>query len=221
MKLLCISRDENMAQQIEEEASTRQWSAVCISDRSNVQQSIRDYNPDMVWFDEASMADLDWMTASGVLGERPAFLINHDINEEFAIKAFELGVDGLIPKSHFSRRYFAARVNAFIRRRDHGGVRRSVSRLSLIVDSQKLKAEVRGSALTLTPTEFKILRELAREDLTPITRSQLQDQAFGATKVSRRSLDVHICALRKKLRPVGLTISSSRGVGYVMSSCPA
>ena len=44
-----------------------------------------------------------------------------------------------------------------------------------------------------------------------------QTRVFGQAKLSNRSLDVHICALRKKVKAHGLDIDSVRGVGYRLS----
>jgi len=63
-------------------------------------------------------------------------------------------------------------------------------------------------------TEFKILRELASEDSKVVSRLEIQTRVFGEGKLSNRSLDVHVCALRKKVKARGLEIDSVRGVGY-------
>ena len=89
----------------------------------------------------------------------------------------------------------------------------------MTVDSEHYTAEVGGKALNLTLTEFKILRELACEDVKVISRSEIQSRVFGEAKLSTRSLDVHVCSLRKKIKAVGLDIDSVRGVGYRLSPC--
>jgi DNA-binding response OmpR family regulator len=94
-----------------------------------------------------------------------------------------------------------------------------VPRLSLVLDSQRYKVEVRGRQLSLTLTEFKILRALATEQSLIVSRKELQTEAFNADQISKRSLDVHICSLRKKLAPQGLDIASVRGVGYRLNPC--
>ena len=219
MKLLCLSYDENITREVSEEAEVQHWAAICVQDREKAREAILDQNPDLVLLDVNSLADLDWWSEQGLLEGRPAMFMNAELSEEFVFKALECGVDGLVPKALFSRRFLTARVNAFLRRRQRSDARRVVARLGLVIDREKLQAEVKGKPLTLTPTEFKILRELATEDGQPVSRARIQAQVFGAERFSKRSLDVHICALRKKLKAMNLDITSARGVGYLLNPC--
>jgi DNA-binding response OmpR family regulator len=219
MKLLCLSEDQALSHQIVEEANHQQWKAIVVRNRDEVANQMNEHNPDMLLIDVGSIEDLDWWQEKGLTDLKPVLFLNKELTAEFVVRAFECGADGLVPKSLFSRRFLAARVKAYLRRQGIADSRRYVQRLSLVLDSQRYKVEVKGTSVNLTLTEFKILRELATEKEKVVARQEIQSQVFGIQQVSKRSLDVHICSLRKKLSPYSLDIDSVRGVGYRLSPC--
>ena len=87
--------------------------------------------------------------------------------------------------------------------------------LQLDLHSHELR--VRDEAVTLGPTEFRLLEFLLSHPGRAFNRSQLLDQVWGRSAyVEERTVDVHILRLRKALKPHGLaqTIQTVRGVGY-------
>ena len=219
MKLLCMSQDQALSQQIMEEAKQQQWSAITVRNRDEVGAKMLEFNPDMLLIEIGTIEDIEWWEENGLTDLKPVLFLNKELTEDFVVRAFECGADGLIPKALFSRRFLAARVKAYLRRQGIADNRRFVQRLSLVLDSQRYKIEVKGSSVNLTLTEFKILRELATDKEKVVSRHEIQNQVFGAQQVSKRSLDVHICSLRKKLGPFNLDIDSVRGVGYRLNPC--
>lgn len=219
MKLLLVSADQNIVDAVSQEAQAQHWSAKIVPNRENVLETVKDFDPDMMLVDVESMPELDWWEEQGLTDIKPTLFMHKEVNEEFLIRSFEVGADGFVPKPCCSRRYIAARVNAYLRRQGLADARRFVPRLGLVLDSQRYRVEVMNKVLTLTLTEYKILRTLSTDQEAIVSRTEIQNQVFGDAQISKRSLDVHICALRKKLRPVGLDISSVRGVGYGLNPC--
>ena len=69
--------------------------------------------------------------------------------------------------------------------------------------------------LSLTLTEFNILRELMGALGQVMSRNDLMVRAIGNdVSVTDRTIDVHMAALRKKLGNYGEFIETVRGVGY-------
>lgn len=66
-------------------------------------------------------------------------------------------------------------------------------------------------AVRFTKTEFQIFCPLFRRIGSFVKREDLFE---GETSQKSRSLDVHIAAIRKKIKPYGLDIETLRGVGY-------
>lgn len=70
---------------------------------------------------------------------------------------------------------------------------------------------------TLTPTERRLFRSLADANGDAVARSELERIAGDKSK---GNLEVHLCAVRKKLREIGsdVTVESVRRVGYRLIS---
>ncbi len=220
MKLLCFIQDQQeLSTHIVDESAHQQWQTRMVQDRHQMGQAIQEFAPDMLMIYVGTLAEFEWWQGCGVIENKPTLYIIEELSEEFVVRAFETGADGLVPKQIFSRRLLAARVKAYLRRQGIADNRRFVPRLQLVLDSQRYRVEVKGSSLGLTLTEFKILRELATDKEKVVSRRDIQGQVFGTQQVSKRSLDVHICALRKKLGPYNLDIDSVRGVGYRLNPC--
>ena len=75
--------------------------------------------------------------------------------------------------------------------------------------------------MAVTTVEYDILEFLVRSAGRIISRDELTAALYQrrATKFDR-SLDMHICNLRKKLGPHGDLIRTVRGVGYLFRSGP-
>jgi DNA-binding response OmpR family regulator len=219
MKLLLVSEDASIIEAVCQEAGAQQWLAKIVADRAEVLAAVREFDPDMMMVDVESISELDWWQEQGLTDLKPTLFVHKVVDEEFIYRSFEVGADGIVPKTCCTRRYIAARVKSYLRRQGLADARRFVPRLGLVLDSQRYRVEVNGKSLSLTLTEYKILRALSTDQEVIVARREIQSQVFGDSQISKRSLDVHICALRKKLRPFDLDINSVRGVGYGLNPC--
>jgi DNA-binding response OmpR family regulator len=62
--------------------------------------------------------------------------------------------------------------------------------------------------------EFNILKELFLANGKTLTREDLIHRINDGANVTHRTIDVHVCSIRKKLKNHGYTIETIRGVGY-------
>ena len=70
--------------------------------------------------------------------------------------------------------------------------------------------------LNLTPNEFKILYHLAKNEGQTLGRSDILREVWGAElHVVERTVDKHICSLRRKMGAAADTLVSVPGEGYV------
>jgi two-component system phosphate regulon response regulator PhoB len=67
--------------------------------------------------------------------------------------------------------------------------------------------------VTLTQTQFRLLRVLLAEPNRTFSRAELVQKGIG-NLVSERTVDVHIKELRRKLGSDGWRIETVRGRGY-------
>ena len=126
------------------------------------------------------------------------------------VVGLSVGADDYLVKP-FSPRELVARVNALLRRPRAAAI---APNRDLVVDPARRTATVRGSAVTLTATEFDILALLARDPGVVVGRAELLAAVWGSGFVGDDHLvDVHVANLRRKIGE-GF-IETVRGVGYL------
>jgi len=144
------------------------------------------------------------------------------IDTEDRITAFTVGADDYLEQP-FDRRELRTRVMARLRRmRDlrerESQLRRGDLRLDLPRQRAILVDDGGEQELDLTPHEFRLLFQLAREENEPVSRDQLMRSVWGNVVVYERTIDSHLSNLRKKLGARSGYIQSVRGIGYRFSS---
>jgi two-component system OmpR family response regulator len=151
------------------------------------------------------------------------FLSSRD-EELDRVLGLELGGDDYMTKP-FSPRELVARVRAVLRRATGGaeetqpGEPRRVRHGRLQLDLDRHQAFWGGAEITLTVTEFGLLRTLMRYPGKVYTRDELMDGAYpDANVVSGRTIDSHIRRVRRKLAEVAADpIETIHGLGYKLA----
>ena len=159
-------------------------------------------------------------------GSLPIVILTARDDEIDKVVGLELGADDYLTKP-FSPRELVARVRAVLRRveasttPDGANAAGSVGLIharDVTIDVDRMRVDVAGSIVDLTPTEFQVLVALARRPGQIKTRSQLLDAVHGVAFESyERAIDAHIKNLRKKIEPdprVPRYILTVHGVGY-------
>jgi two-component system phosphate regulon response regulator PhoB len=147
----------------------------------------------------------------------PIVMVTAKGEESDVVTGLSLGADDYITKP-FSPRVLAARVKAVLRRlemREAG--EQAVIKVSedFVIDATRFEVLIDGKPVKLTKTEFKLLQFMAERPGRVLTRNQLLDGAIGFDVfVTDRNIDVHVAALRKKLKKHADAIITIRGVGY-------
>jgi DNA-binding response OmpR family regulator len=145
---------------------------------------------------------LDVTKALRAEGSIPIVMVTARDDELDKLLGLELGADDYLTKP-FSPRELVARVKAVLRRTDRPIEASDVVRIGeLTLDVPRMRTEVAGRNVELTPTEFTLLATLARQPGRIFTRSQLLDALHGVAFESyERAIDSHIKNLRRKLEP--------------------
>jgi len=145
----------------------------------------------------------------------PIIMLTAKSEESDIVTGLELGADDYITKP-FSSKVLVARVRRALRKRPEEGTNGDVIRIhDLVIDPGRREVLLKGEPLSLTLSEFNILRILARRPGMVFTRYQIVDSLHGGDYiVSDRAVDVQITYLRKKLGECKHYIETVRGVGY-------
>ena len=154
------------------------------------------------------------------LRELPIIMLTARAEETDKIAGLDGGADDYITKP-FSPRELHSRINALLRRSsgESGDEPLVVGVLQLDRGSHRVSAA--GQALTLGPTEYRLLEFLMSHAERVYSREQLLDRVWGGgVYVEERTVDVHIRRLRKVLEPSGADalVQTVRGAGYRLSA---
>jgi two-component system alkaline phosphatase synthesis response regulator PhoP len=190
---------------------------------------LRRERPDLVLLD-LMLPDLDgWditrsVRADPILKHTPIIVLTARVTDADKIVGLELGADDYVTKP-YNPREVVSRVRARLRIQDgvYEAAQQKILRLGgLQIDLGRRETYVNGHDVSLTATEFEILRVLMEQAGYVLTRSELIRKALGSNFLGiDRTLDSHIRNLRQKIEadPKNpLYIKTVYGVGYRLES---
>ena len=163
----------------------------------------RESDPDLVVLD-LMLPGLDGLEVCRELraeSDVPIVMLTARVEEEDVLAGMGLGADDYVTKP-FRPRELAARVKAVLRRtgRDTSEVGGELSYGPLHVSLGKRAVTAGDIQVSLTPTEYRILVLLLREQGRIFSREQIIDRVFGQDFDGfDRTVDTHIYSLRRKL----------------------
>lgn len=87
----------------------------------------------------------------------------------------------------------------------------------LTIDDDGHVVTVGDHVVNLTLTQYRLLRELAANVGSVLSKRELLERVWGFDDDNPNLVEVHVAALRRKLRAAGASpIETVRGVGYVI-----
>ena len=146
----------------------------------------------------------------------PVIVLSAVGDEDAKVRALAAGADDYVTKP-FGPRELIARLQANLRRTEPAAEEALISVDGLEVDLARRTVRRDGEEIHLTPTEFDLLRQLARNQGRLLTHRELLVSVWGGgygddTQVLR----AHIANLRRKIEPEDgpRYIRTDPGVGY-------
>lgn len=139
----------------------------------------------------------------------PIIFITAKDTADDAVNGLDLGADDYISKP-FSIKEVISRVKAVLRRTSSDSTSGGIE-----IDDEKKSVKVDGRPVSLSRTEYDLLKLLAHNPGKVFSRSDLISAIWPANViVTERTVDVSITRLRKKIGGYGEKIVSRHGFGY-------
>jgi two-component system cell cycle response regulator CtrA len=184
------------------------------------------YDYDLVLLDLelADMSGLEVLRAVRLKKvETPVIILTATGDIDTKVKALSAGADDFITKP-FHKAELAARINAVVRRsRGHAESIIRTGDIALNIDTRS--AEVAGTPIHLTPSEYKVLELLSLRKNSVLTKEMCLNHLYNGLKEPEvKIIDVFICKLRKKLAEASngnSQIETVWGGGYMLRDTPA
>ncbi len=177
------------------------------------------FRPDIIILD-LGLPDLDGVEITRRLREWtqiPIIVISVREQEQEKIAALDAGADDYLTKP-FGVGELVARLRAALRRSTHTETEPVFTNGSLIVDLSKREVQVDGKLVSLTPTEYDLLKTFIKYAGKVLTHTQLLRLIWGTAYESEtHMLQVNISNLRRKIEPDPVRpsfIITEPGVGY-------
>jgi two-component system, OmpR family, alkaline phosphatase synthesis response regulator PhoP len=220
-RILLVEDEEDIAALIKLQADLSGYRLHVEVDGINGYYAIEREKPDLVILDIMlpGMNGLDIcrkMKNDQDLKNIPIIMVSAKSEELDVILGLELGADDYVGKP-FSPKVLFSRVKAVLRRHGHSEEGEKVITFGkFIMDLDRYIVKKGDQQITLTLSEFGILRRLLQNRGRVLTRNQLlEDVKNEDAFIIDRNIDVHIASLRKKLgTDAAHWIETVRGVGY-------
>lgn len=197
------------------------------ADVSAARASIADRRPDLVLIDWM-LPDMSGLELTRALKrdketqDVPVIMLTARAEEQDKVMGLDSGADDYVTKP-FSPRELLARINAVLRRSNHGNGDELIEAEGLVLDAAGHRVTVGDSTVQLGPTEYRLLSFFMTHAERVYSRAQLLDRVWGGNVyVEERTVDVHIRRLRKALEAFNYDrfIQTVRGSGYRFSTRP-
>ncbi|MBI5952789.1 MAG: response regulator transcription factor [Chloroflexi bacterium] len=219
LKILVVD-DERPIRRFLNASLTNRYTVLEAENGGDAIQSAAVHNPDVIILD-LGLPDMDGTEVTRRLREWtdvPVIVISVREGEDDKIAAFDAGADDYLVKP-FSTSELLARIRVALRRSNKAETESAVyQNEGLLVDFVKREVRINNSPVTLTPTEYNILKILIYHAGKVLTHQQLIREVWGGNyEADSHLLRVNISNLRRKIENDQLKprqIVTEPGVGY-------
>ena len=218
--ILVVDDDPETLRQVRDMLAEAGYAPLVTGDPGAVARLIRAEKPGLVLLDLMlpGTDGIELMQTVPELSDLPVIFISGYGRDETIARALEAGAEDYVVKP-FSPTELTARIRAALRRRSN-----PVPFIlgELAIDYDRRRVTVAGRPVTLTPTEYELLRALAQGAGRILTHEDLLRKVWagrGHGKVKPKIVRAYVKRLRQRLgddaaRPAWIV--NERGVGYRM-----
>ncbi|MBA2388090.1 MAG: response regulator transcription factor [Acidimicrobiia bacterium] len=220
LRLLLVDDEDNLRTMLEAALNHHGFEVVSAANGRQALDAVAATHPALIVLD-VMMPDLDGFEVCRRLrqnGNRtPVVFLTAKDSTEDAVRGLTLGGDDYLVKP-FSLEELVARINAVLRRTGAGEPNRQLLCADLQLDDDAHQVTRQGQDVSLSPTEYNLLRYLLVNQGRVLSKAQILDHVwqydFGG---DGGVVETYIGYLRRKLdREEPRLIHTIRGVGYTL-----
>ena len=226
-KIALVDDDRNILTSVSMTLEAEGFEVETYNDGQSALDAFEKRLPDMAVLD-IKMPRMDGMDLLQRLRQKtsmPVIFLTSKDDEVDEVLGLQMGADDYIKKP-FSQRLLLERIRSLLRRQDVIGgevleeteENKIMVRGELTMDPLRHAVKWKDSDVSLTVTEFLLLKALAQRPGFMKSRDQLMDVAYDdQIYVDDRTIDSHIKRLRKKMRQADDSFSAIEtlyGIGY-------
>ena len=227
VKIALVDDDRNILTSVSMALEAEGFEVETYNDGQSALDAFEKRLPDMAVLD-IKMPRMDGMDLLQRLRQKtsmPVIFLTSKDDEVDEVLGLQMGADDYIKKP-FSQRLLLERIRSLLRRQDVIGgevleeteENKIMVRGELTMDPLRHAVKWKDSDVSLTVTEFLLLKALAQRPGFMKSRDQLMDVAYDdQIYVDDRTIDSHIKRLRKKMRQADDSFSAIEtlyGIGY-------
>ena len=157
---------------------------------------------------------------AGEHADLPILMLTARDDDVDKIVGLELGADDYVTKP-FNPREVVARVRAILRRASSSPAPESdrVRVGDLELSPARREVWIKGEPVELRRKEFDLLLDFAEQPEIVLSRDRLLERVWGYDYYGQtRTVDVHVAALRRKLKGSEVRIETVTGIGYRLTA---
>jgi two-component system, OmpR family, response regulator len=231
-KVLVVDDEPNIRELVEVALKFHGCAVAVSASGKDALHQTESYEPDLIILD-VMLPDMDGFEVCRALrtdgNDVPVIFLTARDTTSDTIRGLTLGGDDYVTKP-FSVEALVARVRAVLRRtaREADGEAHLGGNAALLqvgdlqLDEEHWVVRRAGTQVELSPTEFRLLAYLMRNQGRMLTRQQLLENVWGWEFAGQSQVvETYVSYLRRKLDPLGPPlIHTQRGVGYSLRVPP-
>ena len=219
-KILVIDDEPDAVELVEFNLKSAGYDVVTATDGEEALKKTRAVLPNLIVLD-LMLPEVDGTEVCKILRRDPKtsaipiIMLTAKAAEIDRVLGLELGADDYVTKP-FSPRELVLRVKRLLRTAQAQEEKTDIIQYKdLVIDIPRHQVFVKGKAVELTATEFKLLTVLAQRKGRVQSRDQLlRDVWEYESLIDTRTVDTHMRRLREKLGSAAKHLDTVRGVGY-------
>jgi len=221
-RILVLDDEPDVTELLEYKLEQENYKVEVLNDPLEFVSKVRVFEPDLMILD-IMMPELNGLQLCRIARSDPAMkdipiiFLTAKGEVEDRVKGLETGADDYVSKP-FNTKELLLRVSNILGRGQRERAPATSMRIEIagvVIDEEIHQLTVDGAEVTLTATEFRLLKLLMERKGRVQSREHLLVNVWHYdTDIETRTVDTHVRRVREKLGPYAHLIETVRGVGY-------